>query len=233
MPSESDRITLTAPADIDLIRGVHQSILENNDVGNGDGNGVRFEEDYYEDYYYDYYYGEDIIYIRYHLSGGGTLTRAYSERQIPAGDTQKLAALYRRPDVLRAWYANALPTEYEEVTLTYYEVKDTADMDPEEAESLREEDGWHMVYTEEARAVFQKLVSLTCKNPAALRDAILADAAAGHTFVATGNDLTGNISTGEWMQLRFKGKFDEDFHDFIYIIFYVDKAAEEILACFR
>jgi ABC-2 type transport system permease protein len=234
IPSESDRITLTAPADIDLIRGVHQNILENNGVGNGDENLVRFEEDDFE----AYYYGKDTIYIRYHLAGGGTLTRAYSGQQVPDEEVRKLTALYRRPDVLQAWYANALPTEYEEVSLVYYEVKDVPDIDSEEAESLREEDGWYLESINEGRMVYKKRVSLTCKNPAALRGAILADAAAGHTFVAMGSNLTGNVwdvDSADRMQLWFKkkGKFDEDSYESPYVIFYVDKDAEDIFACFR
>ena len=103
--------------------------------------------------------GDDVrasIHICYHLSDGSTLRRVYQTRFEEAA---WLAELYARPDIATAWYEEHLPEEILSGTMERVEyTKFDGYGNPLEA------------YTEG---------ETLCKDPAALRAAILADAEAG------------------------------------------------------
>lgn len=173
--SHSDRITLTEKDDVDLIREIHENTMKNS-------REVLPDRDPYRSYYYD----RNTIYIRYHLAGGGTLTRAYE--WVSSSDCNRLAELYTRPDVCAAWYAENLPTKFTSVRLCYEETVD--------------------YYTQTAQ--------LPCKDPAALRDAILADAAAGrlyiYNYLTTGCDYYYNewrFISDAYLELRLEQGADD------------------------
>lgn len=161
--SHSDRITLTEKDDVDLIREIHENTMKNS-------REVLPDRDPYRSYYYD----RNTIYIRYHLAGGGTLTRAYE--WVSSSDCNRLAELYTRPDVCAAWYAENVPTKFTSVRLCY----ETVD---------------YNYYTQ--------TVQLPCKDSAALRDALLADAAAGHLPVY--NSLTTGYNSYRYDEWRYIG----------------------------
>ena len=103
--------------------------------------------------------GDDVrasIHICYHLSDGSTLRRVY---QTGFEEAAWLAELYARPDIATAWYAEHLPEEILSGSMERVE--------------YTEFDGYGNpleAYTEG---------ETLCKDPAALRAAILADAEAG------------------------------------------------------
>lgn len=179
---KTDRITLTEKDDVDLIREIHENTMTHSREGLPDRATFR-----------SYYYDRNTIYIRYHLVGGGTLTRAYE--YVSTSDEKRLAELYTRPDVCAAWYAENLPTKFYSVTLYSEEQYSTVWKDGEWCE----EPGWidgpnveHYTRSEE----------LPCKKPAALRDAILADAAAGNLVI---NNFLTNGSGYYWDDWRYIG----------------------------
>ena len=106
-----------------------------------------------------YILGDDVrasIHICYHLSDGSTLRRVY---QTGFEEAAWLAELYARPDIATAWYEEHLPEEILSGTMERVEyTKFDGYGNPLEA------------YTEG---------ETLCKDPAALRAAILADAEAG------------------------------------------------------
>ena len=96
------------------------------------------------------------VHLCYHLSDGSTLRRAY---QTGFEEAAWLAELYTRPDIAAAWYEEHLPEEILSGTMERVEyTKFDGYGNPLEA------------YTEG---------ETLCKDPAALRAAILADAEAG------------------------------------------------------
>lgn len=161
----SDRITLTQAADVDAIRAAHEKALAKTDT--------RDATDIFDGY------GGNALHICYHLSGGGTLRRAYD---LNLNDNYSaLAALYSRPDVAEAWYAQVLPEKFETATL--------------EGKIDEEVDEYGMInYAYE---------DLECRDPAALRQAVLADAAAGRLPIV--NFLTLNVG-------YFNGTSDEVYY---------------------
>ena len=112
------------------------------------------------DLFSDNYYGGGV-HILYHLSDGSTLRRVYdgyfsgSAREIEA--LGELEALYHRPDIAEAWYREHLPESFWRVTLEGIEDWEI------------DADGTKNYGTRER----------ICRDPKALRDAVLADARAG------------------------------------------------------
>ena len=104
-------------------------------------------------YYEDGLYSE--LHILYHLQGGGTLRRVY---RVPESEYGPLAALYSRPEIARDWYERNLPEKYIQATLEGY----TEDMELDEQGNPVREVTEHI-----------------CRDPGALRQAILADVEAG------------------------------------------------------
>jgi hypothetical protein len=96
------------------------------------------------------------VHICYHLSDGSTLRRAY---QTDFQSAAWLAELYARPDIATAWYEEHLP---EEILSGSMERMEDADFD-EYGIPMTDHSDWE----------------IRCKDPAALRAAILADAEAG------------------------------------------------------
>ncbi len=155
----SDRITLTDPGDIDLIRQVHSSALES--YSPNDSLGDLFGTAY-------------GVHIRYHLEGGGTLTRVYRIHNYE--DSQPLARLYSRPEICVAYYQEALPQSFRWASLegvTEYELT---------------EDGQMVGYSESSGEI---------RDPQALREAVLADAAAGRLPIYNRLTAYGDAS---WME---------------------------------
>ncbi len=147
----TDRISLTAPADIEVVRSFHEKAIQSSQTTSGTRDLFGYND-----------YGE--VHVLYHLNGGGTLRRVY---EVPYPEQSGLAALYSRADLAAAWYEQALPEDFYRVTL--YGVQDI------------EED----LYGRKSYAGEE----LDCKDPAALKAAILADAQAGRLPVM--NFLTG------------------------------------------
>lgn len=120
----------------------------------------------------------DSLHVCYHLSGGGTLQRVY---RVPEREYKALAQLYADPEIAAAWYEKALPEKFSRVTLD--------GMEEYEVDQYGNE-----TYGTRERA---------CKDPAALREAVLADAGAGRLPVV--NFLTRNVilqTEGSYYQIR-------------------------------
>ena len=107
------------------------------------------------------------IHICYHLAGGGTLRRVY---EIPEENYKDLARFYADPEIAAAWYERALPEKFSCVCLCGVEDYEIDQYGNEIYTSSRE---------------------LDCKNPSALREAVLADARAGRLPIV--NCLTGSV----------------------------------------
>ena len=106
------------------------------------------------------------VHICYHLSNGGTLRRVYEPG---LSDCEGLEALFSRPDVAEAYYARVLPEKFNWVTLGGFE------------DYYVDDDG---------TSNYLWKGELECKDNAALRGAILADAKAGRLPVV--NFITRN-----------------------------------------
>ena len=154
----ADRIRLTEAADVETVLAAHEKALEHADANR------NFTELFDGSSY-------DTVHICYHLSGGGTLRRAY-QLNLNDGYT-KLAALYSRPETAETWYAEVLPETFDLVLL----------------EGKREET------VDESGMVSVGYEDLECRDPAALREAVLADAAAGRLPIV--NFLTLNAELYE------------------------------------
>ena len=179
---KTDRITLTEKDDVELIRAIHESMMNNAREDLPGRNLGRYGS-----------YGYNTIYIRYHLANGSTLTRAYYH--FDESDWNRLSELYTRPDVCAAWYAENLPTKFRSVTLCGEVPYSTVWKDGEWCEEPGWIDGPNVEH-------YTRSVELPCKNPAALRDAILADAAAGNLVI---NNFLTNGSGYYWDDWRYIG----------------------------
>lgn len=97
------------------------------------------------------------VHILYHLQGGGTLRRVYEPG---LSDSEGIRELFARPDVAEAWYEKTIPQRPEDYShVTIYGVTGHI-LGPGNEEYFGDEE-------------------LECKNPGALREAILTDARAG------------------------------------------------------
>lgn len=119
------------------------------------------------------------IHICYHLAGGGTLRRVY---EIPKENYKALARFYADPEIAAAWYERALPENFYRVTLS----------DVEEYET-----------DEYGNPTYTVSRGRECRDPSALREAVLADARAGRlpivNCLAESMDLdTGAIRGSYW-----------------------------------
>lgn len=112
-------------------------------------------------------YDAGDIHICYHLAGGGTLRRVY---EIPEENYKDLARFYADPEIAAAWYERALPEKFSCVSL--FGVEDY------EIDQYGND-----IYTSSS--------ALDCRNPSALREAVLADARAGRLPIV--NCLTGSM----------------------------------------
>lgn len=110
----TDRISLTEPEDLELIRGLHNSFLKRYDREKEESN-----------FFADSYHGAEV-HILYHLKGGGTLRRCYSTGSM--SEMEQLRQLYSRPDIAAAWYERVIPEPFLSVTL---EGTDKLEYDPE------------------------------------------------------------------------------------------------------
>lgn len=160
---DDNHIMLTSPDDVELIRGIHQEILNDNETS------WREMENPFRSYY-----GSDTIHICYHLAGGGTLRRVYHE--MPEKTQTTLENLYSRPEICTQWYADHIPEDikgadaYVYFTFPQDEIPEVlAGIDESEFDSVFEYGKWCYAYS----------LDMYCMNPKALRSAILADAAAG------------------------------------------------------
>lgn len=113
----------------------------------------------------------DAIHIEYHLSDGTTLRRSY--HNLNEKNTLAIAALYADPATAAAWYDQILPKTIRSAELCG-------------KESVLETDEFGNEYYVEDRR--------ECKNPSALRAALLADAAAGRLPVS---NSFGNYDDGQ------------------------------------
>jgi ABC-2 type transport system permease protein len=156
-----DRITLTAAADVDVVRAAHEKAMQHTEASRD-----------YLGLFDSYSYG--TIHIRYHLAGGGTLQRAY--RLNLNDDYEALAALFVRPEIAEAWYARTVPEDFRRVTLEGVLDKD------------EDENGYFVNSYEEWE----------CTDPAALREAILADAAAGRLPIVNFLSLNSDWFNSRW-----------------------------------
>ena len=117
-------------------------------------------------------YDNGQVHLCYRLKNGGTLRRVYRASTV---DAQDLAAIFSRPDVATAWYEKMIPDPYDSVCIT--------GLMKEEAE----DGNYYQVSNDiEIRGAERK---------AALRSAILADAAAGRLPIL--NFMTGGSEQGE------------------------------------
>lgn len=154
----ADRVELTETADVETVLAIHEKVLEHAGANRS---------------YMDVFDGSsyNTVHICYHLSGGGTLRRAY-ELNLNDGYS-KLAAIYSRPDVAETWYAEVLPETFDRVLL----------------------EGKFEEAVDEYGMVNVGYEDLECRDPAALREAVLADAAAGRLPIV--NFLTLNAELYE------------------------------------
>ena len=155
-------ITLTGD-DIELIRGIHQEVLDYSNRGDNwrTMNGL-----------FRSYYSDDEIHICYHLAGGGTLRRVYYG--IPDHARTKLENLYARPDISAAWYERNLPKDITRAYI-YIETMFAGDDFPEGITI----DDVYVSYEENGVKYYTYTEEWECRDLKALRDAMLADAAAG------------------------------------------------------
>lgn len=115
----------------------------------------RSRRDLFGYYSYD---GYSDVHILYHLKDGGTLRRAYVVTD--DSDYQRLGAIFARPDVAEAWYEKTIPQRPEDYShITIFGVTEYV-LGPGNEEYFGGDE-------------------LECKNPGALREAILTDARAG------------------------------------------------------
>ena len=153
----TDKISLTEPEDIDVVRRFQSAALEQYEYSSG-----------FRNLFSDSLWGE--LHIVYHLKDGGTLRRAYD---VPEDQYASLSALYTKPEIAAAWYEKALPEDFRRVTL-YGVIDYERDIDGTECYSGEE---------------------IPCRNPAALKAAVLADAGAGRlpimNFLTRGDYFDG------------------------------------------
>ncbi|MBQ1678736.1 MAG: hypothetical protein II062_04305 [Oscillospiraceae bacterium] len=97
------------------------------------------------------------VHILYHLQGGGTLRRVYEPG---LSDCEGIRELFARPDIAAAWYEKTIPQRPEDYShITIFGVTEHV-LRPGNEEYFGGDE-------------------LECKNPGALREAILTDARAG------------------------------------------------------
>ena len=209
----ADQISLTEAADIEAVRAFHLQALRHSSTEEG-----------LRDLFSDNYYGQ-YVHICYHLSDGTTLRRVYNA-SFPVSGTEDntvraLAAFYSRPEIAAAWYEKHLPQRFVRVTLEGL-------LDAEVDENGYMVTGWD---------------TRECKDPAALRDAVLADAAAGRLPVvnflcgeAMDSDSYGYSGWGElnlsYMINRWDGE-DLDYNDYRYLDIPILSTATETVALFE
>ena len=152
-PFRSDRITLTDPEQINVIRSIHSDELTWREQRTGSWN-------IFDGIYYD-------LHIVYHLQNGTTIRRAYN---ISSREQEKLAAIYADGTVAAAWYEANLPRD---IALGTLYGQNPASVDSE---------GW---WDENGNWVDSS--TRYCHDGKALRDALLADAAAGRLPVRSGS----------------------------------------------
>lgn len=188
----STTIELTDPADIEVVRGFHARAAQNRQEADWRPFGGGFWDTY------------GHVQICYHLQNGGTLRREY---RVELDETEKLAALYARPEVAAAWYAENLPEKYDDVVLecgTYYDTRE-----------------------------------FRCTDFGALREAILADAAAGRLPVINNLNYDQLIfavesynDNGMELTLVFRNRDEEHDMDVTRLQLSIPETATQTLAVF-
>lgn len=211
----TDLISLTETEDVEAVRAFHRQAIQS---GWSEQAGLR---QLFSDSYYNH-----NIHILYHLSDGSTLRRVYNA-DYPASQgerdaVQALAALYRDPEIAAAWYEKTLPERFTRLTLS-----GVTDRVYNEENDMYE-NGW------EERA---------CKKPAALKAAVLADAAAGRlpivNFLLLYSPMHGDYDYSGWSELNlcyeYRANWTDDggYTDYWYLQIPIVKTATETLKLFE
>ena len=144
-----DVVTLREAKDIEAIRAIHANALKIREKELQPDAQGRIRSEY------DCY---EELHIRYHLKSGGTLSRVYHVTR--QSDYETVRTIYSRPDLAEEYYRRAVPDDF--VAATVYGL--------DKFEEFETVEGEEPVYWDGERS---------CAYPAALKAAILEDAAAG------------------------------------------------------
>ena len=185
--TRSDRVTITDPTLIDQVRSIHNDALTWREQRTG-------SRSFFDGIYYD-------LHIVYHLKDGTTIRRAY-EMENP--QRIKLDAIYRDGRLAAAWYEEHLPQDIALGTLYGLTDKygyagqspepstlepETVSPEPEPASgedliaAATDPELWDEEETAPARIYYDD-DAVYCHDGAALRAALIADAAAGRLSIS-------------------------------------------------